>query len=391
MKGIFYSVLTIIILIPIIALSSVYSETLREYGTDIGSDVRLKSGLYFMDSVNEDFNRAAKIIGRRSIVACINHIIESGEGLNSAEDSIVELFENKTLNGNSSDIMDYSIYEWVNRSDSIAQKRGFILERQIKNVAVSMEDPWNVMFHIDIYLKIEDQRGTFSYEKNVTKNIPVSIEGLEDPLYVLRTNNKISRKISKCEGNLTERVITGSGGNGWGSGVSIQTGSPSSVEGKDEKILLIGTADQDFGEFAGVVTGSNTTPLSTSYVIGGWDSVPNNTRVVVEGDDGEVWNIENLYNMRENKLYMRGEGPSFLDRMENKLLNSYPGAGLESLVDKEEMLDKMGYYRDRSNVDYIYFNTTVLNIYKIKGMPDKFRIDEEHLSAYGVDNTLSYA
>jgi len=391
-KGIFYSILTIIILIPIIMLSVNYSETLRGYGTDIGSNVRLKSGLYFLDSVNEDFERAVKIVGRRSITACINNVIEEGKGLDSAEDSIIELFENKTLNGTPSEIMDYNIYDWINKSDAIAMKRGFILEREMKIVSVSMEDPWNVIFTIELNIKLKDKENLFSYEKNLTKEIPVSIEGLEDTLYILNTGGKITRKIAKQEDNLIEKILDGTGGNGWNSGISIKIDDPQSLSDKDEKVFINATTDSSYSSFAGVVTMSNSTSLQTTYVLSGsWDSVPNNTRIVVEGNEGEVWNIENLYELHEKKLYIGGEGPSFLDRLENKLENSYPGAGLESLVDKNEMAEKMGYYNDRSNVDYIYFNTTLLNIYRVKGMPDKLRIDEQHLDRYGVNNTLSYA
>ncbi len=390
-KGVFYSVLTIIILVPVIALSSVYSETLRGYGVDIGSNVRLKSGLYFLDSVNEDFERAVRIVGRRSLTACINHIVNEGEGLDSAEDTILELFENRTINGTVSEIMDYSIYDWMNRSDDVAIKRGFVLEREIRSVDVSMGDPWNVMFSLEMHVKLKDRQNLFSYEKNLTKNVYVPIDDLEDPLYTIETDGRVARKVHKHDGNLTERVLTGSGGNGWASGVSVKTGDPGSVSGKDEKILVIENADSSFSSFAGVVAGSNTTSLGTAYVLdSGWDSVANNTRMVVEGSEGEVWEIENLYSLHQNRLYIEGEGPSFLDRLEGKLTNSYPDAGLESLVNKGDHEGTGSYYEERSNVDYIYFNGSSNN-YIVKGMPSKFRLDETHLARYGVDNTLSYS
>ncbi len=395
-KGIFYSILTIILLIPIITLSSTYSETLRGYGVDIGYNVRMKSGLYFLNSVNEDFDRAVQIIGRRSITACLNHVINEGEGLDSAEDLIVELFENKTLNGTPSDIMDYNIYEWMNKSNQIAEKRGFFLERELKSVSISMEDPWNVMFHVDFYIKLGDKGNLFSYEKNVTKSIPVSIVGLEDPMYILNTQGKITRKVEKYEGYLTNLILSSSGGNGWDSGVSIKTDDPSSVSNKDEKVYVNETVSSSHSSFAGVVAESNSTSIGTAYVTDNdWDNVKNNTRIVVEGNQGEVWEIENLYNLHENKLYIAGNGPSYLDRLEGKLVNTYPGAGLESLVDKDEIIEKTGSCQDRSNVDYIYFNTSILNIYKVKGMPAtlswEFRIDEDHRPVYGVNNTLNYA
>lgn len=394
-KGIFYSILTIVILLPLIALSSTYSESLRGYGTDIGSNVRMKSGLYFLNSINDDFDRAVDIIGRRSMTACINKVVIDGEGLESAESSILELFENNSLDGVPSEIVDYNIYDWMNKSDAIVLKRGFVLEREITSVSVSMEDPWNVMFTLEMSMKLRDKENLFSYEKNETKRIPVSIEGLEDPIYILGTDGKMTRKIYKFEGNLTNLVMTGSGGNGWGAGTSVKTDNPDSVTDKDEKVLVKSSIGESHAAFAGVVTASNSTPLEAPFVTGAeWNEVKNDTRIVVEGTQGEVWDIQNLYSIHEEKMYIEGNGPSFIDRLEGSLSNSYPGAGLESLVDKEDVLEKTGSVYDRSNVDYIYFNGASPNIYSVKGMPSTmswvFRIDEAHRARYGVDNGLSY-
>lgn len=394
-KGIFYSILTIIIMVPLLTLSSTYSEALRGYGTDIGSNVRMKSGLYFLNSVNEDFDRAVEIIGRRSMTACINKVIIDGNGLSSAENSILELFENSTLDGVPSDMVDYTIYEWMNKSDVMAGKRGFVLEREIRSIGISMEDPWNVMLTIDLRMKLGDKENLFYYEKNETRKVPVSIDGLEDPIYILNTGGRVTRKVDKSVASPTSLITSGSGGNGWGAGTSIKTGDPASVTDKDEKVLVVSSTSSSHAAFAGVVTGSNSTPLGAPYVLaGGWDNVPNSTRVVAEGTQGEVWDIQNLYDIHGKRLYVAGDGPSFLDRIEGSLVNTYPGAGLESLVDKDEILEKTGYVEDRSNVDYIYFNGASPNIYYVKGMPSKaswsFRIDEAHRARYGVDNTLSY-
>ncbi len=393
-KGIFYSILTIIIIIPIITLYSTYGETIKGYGTSIGSNVRMKSGLYFLDSINEDLNRAVNILGRRSITASVNHVINEGP-LQSAEDTIRELIENKTINGTPSYIMDYTIYDWINKSDDTAKKRGFILKRDIKNIDITMEDSWNVIFLVDIHMKLEDKDHLFLYEKNLTKKIPVSILDMEDPLYFLNTGGTNSRKIKKQEKKLVEEIIdSGDGGNGWDSGISIVTNNPGSVQDPEKNILINNTINQDWTSFSGIIGDSNNTGLSIPYVMDNdWVMVPNQTRIVVDGDSEKVWVIENLYNTHKNKLYISGDGPSFLDRLEGKLKNTYPSAGLESFVKKEEMGSYS--YSERSNVDYIYFNETIsLNNYKIKGMTDKldenFLIDQNHLSAYELID-LTYA
>ncbi len=96
-------------------------------------------------------------------------------------------------------------------------------------------------------------------------------------------------------------------------------------------------------------------------------------------------------------------GASFLDRLEGKyfvqskyrdLNNNY--IGLESFVDKDK-LASAGFttYAERSNIDYIYFSGTSVTTYRINGMPNNFRLDNEttidnltHLQFYNVEDKI---
>ncbi|MCD6477752.1 MAG: hypothetical protein J7K87_01990 [Candidatus Aenigmarchaeota archaeon] len=390
-KGLFYSALVVIMLAPIIALTFTYSESMKGYGREIGSLVRIKSGFYFLDSITQDVDRSVDIIGKRCILECINHVTKEGVGLDSSEDAIKELFTNKTLNGEKAEIVNTTIYDWINRSKDIAKKRGFILNINITDLHISMYDSFHVLFSFNFTIELRDKDNVFSFEKSEIKNVPVSIEGMEDPIYLLRTNGKVTNKVEKFEGNFTELITKGTGGNEWGTGESVVTNNPYSVDDREEKILVIDSADDSVvNQFAGVIAKSNTTTIDVPYLIVPKLNITNNTMTVVDGDNQEVWNIGGLYEARENSSYISGDGPSFLDRLENKLTNSYPGKGLESLVNKKEFEESGLEVSERSNVDYIYFNTNSLNIYKVKGMGDYFRIDEDDLDTYGVNNNLKY-
>ncbi|MCD6399103.1 MAG: hypothetical protein J7L08_04250 [Candidatus Aenigmarchaeota archaeon] len=391
MKGLFYSVLVVMILAPMIALTLTHSESMKGYGEEIGSLVRIKSGFYFLNSVDQDVDRSVDMIGKRCILECINHVSNEGVGLASSEDAIKELFENKTLNGESAELVDYSIYDWINRSKEIAKKRGFELEIDVSDLNISMRDSFHILFSFNFTINLKDKNNVFCFEKNEIKNVSVSVENMEDPLYLLRTNGKITNKVEKSTGDFTRLISGGNGGNGWGSGMSIITNNPSGVTGRSEKVLVIENADSPIvNDFAGVVARENTTIITVPYIIVPELNLTNNSMVVVDGDNKKVWDINVLYQSREESLYTSGDGPSFLDRLENKLTNSYPGKGMQSLVNKGELEENGMEVNDRSNVDYIYFNTNSPNIYKVKGMGESFRIDENNLDSYGINNDLKY-
>jgi hypothetical protein len=52
---------------------------------------------------------------------------------------------------------------------------------------------------------------------------------------------------------------------------------------------------------------------------------------------------------------------------------------MESMVDKNNLISSgvPTIYEDRSNIDYLYFSGKTISVKKVKGLSDKFRIDNE--------------
>jgi len=95
-------------------------------------------------------------------------------------------------------------------------------------------------------------------------------------------------------------------------------------------------------------------------------------------------------------------GASFLDRLEGKYFvdPSKPRVseviGLESFVNKDELQTYgVDVYFERTNIDYLYFSGGSYSVYKISGMPESFRLDNEtsinnlgHLQIYNVSELI---
>ena len=160
-------------------------------------------------------------------------------------------------------------------------------------------------------------------------------------------------------------------------------------------------------EFGAVVCSCNITPpLTTVYISNATvQNIPNQTNVLVDAENGNVWYIDNLVEDIKNSYYHSSDvGASFLDRLEGRLnvqqkyrIQSDKRIGLEFFVDKS-YLSSLGIYVDleKTNVDHLYFDENPHDGRRIKGLENTaFRIDEEnctdnktHAEIYGVDEIL---
>jgi len=118
------------------------------------------------------------------------------------------------------------------------------------------------------------------------------------------------------------------------------------------------------------------TPISIPYIVnstalsGGL--VPETINVLVDGDSG-VWYIDNLWEhageFGKNSYYRPSEdGPSYLDRLEGKLVlqpkyssQTTNTIGLESLVNKYKFWFNysLSINKTKTNIDYIYLNNSI--------------------------------
>ena len=293
--------------------------------------------------------------------------------------------------------------DWLERMERIGEDRGFFLDIELRNTNVSLEDNFLVGFDMGYSIRIEDIKGDFSFTKEMNDSVTVSIIGLEDPSYTLNTNGRVSIKFKDSPfNNFTSLLATGTGNNSWTSGISFIASSSEASTIPDKASTILVTDDMaavpNPEEFAGIIAESN--PLvgfTKPYIINSsaMSLIPNNTRIVLDADSGEVWSIQNLHETWSNQYYVDGNGPSFFDRLENSLTNSRPGMGLDVFVRKDILADYGLFVKlSRSNVDHIYFNTDPVNNYRVKGMPSSFRIDNEtcaslsHVEMFGVERLI---
>ncbi len=392
--------MTVLVVLPLVTLSLTFGEAMGGYGRDIGEQVRLKSGYPFYHSLEEDLERASEIIGSRATLSVLNHVLESGDGLNSSRETLEELFMDGTIDGDPQPIMaETGIDVWFESVEKISKERGYNLNLSEKKPDVEMNDPYEVSFLINYSMDLEDSGGLFRLSKERSISKPVTVEGMEDPLIMLGTGGRFSTTVQRCPFDyLTRKIAGGTGNNSWTVGDSVVVIDQEDMEditNPGEKILFTENTDMEdeINSFAGAATSFPVDDeIHVPYVVDEnliLEEVEDGTRVVVEGYEGEVWDIDNLHSAWRETCYFPGDAPDFLRRLENDL-KARSEQGLNVFVRKGDLEAHGLEVKDRPNLAHIYFSEENVKKYRVKGMPESFKVSEKNLEKLGLDNALSF-
>ena len=401
MKGMLYSVMITLMLIPILALIIFYSHSSQIRDIDI--DIRANELEYFTKSVERDLLRFIEINGKRSLISAVSKVVTNGTGLDDAQLRLGEMIKNGTLYGEPAPLVDISNLEtWEEKVENITSSAGFNIEFKDVQINIAQNDSFNVSFDVNMTINISDKTEVMGIVKNITASVLVSIEGIEDPLSPLNTLGRIVRfiKISNVSKNTTALVI---GLNASGIGVSGEAFVKSDFQGSDansSRILVtnsIAGKESDASGFAGVVSeGDVIIPPGFSKTIisgatGATSTIANGTKIYLDQTTKKVWDLSNLTSDIRNGYYHNSSvGASFLDRLEGNItLSPKYKYGIETFVYLPDLTaENLEIDSSASCVDYQYWRGIAGNDIR-NGDYDLvftwFKIDEESAKEYGIN------
>lgn len=407
-----FSFVMVFLTITLITLIAIQRSLITEKREQLYLETRINSMNNLHESIVRDMKKALDIITTRAISVSISHIVTTGIPLDNADNRLEELVLEGTLYGVPQALMENATFgNWTRKMEEVGNLKGFFINITLINLDIKPYDSWNLEVQTQLVLNITDLQGVASLNRTATINTLVNLEGLEDPLYPSATGGIVSNYIVRTpfEGNFTQILLTGNGGNGWvyGECLNVLSGSVASipVAERNKKILVTddasGVPSSTLNEFMGIVSDGGINPTSRPYLANTADAtskLSNGTKILIDGDNDRVWYIDNFKEHAENSYYnASNEGPSFLDRLEGKFLiqDKYSSQtsntiGLESFINKHEFWTlNINISENRTNVDYLYFNTSVdIDVESVKGLHPSFRIDDEHDEAYNVSDIL---
>ncbi|MFH8086989.1 MAG: hypothetical protein QW609_04185 [Candidatus Aenigmatarchaeota archaeon] len=328
MKGLIYTIISILLVASVIAILLTYLNISYSLRKDTAEKIISDQLHYFTKNVEEDIERALKISAKRALVAIVDNVTLEGKPLDkkTAIGNISELIQYGTLKGSRNDIMfNNTLSYWIEEINKKANQT-FKFNLTTGEVEIKPFDSFNILFSINFTINISDNTEKIRIYRNGRKEILVSIEGLEDPLMPLNTEGRYRKTIRKCPFN---------------NHVEFLGGDPSDPSNYNLDNLL-----------------------NDSYE--GYFHVSEDGASFLDRLEGSLKASDFYKNMAQNPI------------------------GLESFVNIERIrFLGLTEFENRPVIDYLYFDSSwgVL-VSCINGTPSWLKLDDQNAIKYGVENLL---
>jgi len=406
-KGIFFSIILFFLAATLVGMIAIQRSLVSYRREQMYIETRINAINNHYDSLIRDLGKTIEASTQRAIIACINNISLDFVPLQDANVSIKELVIHGTLNEEKVFLMENAtIPYWVPKIEDVSTLKGFDVDVDDKMINETLVvEPYSsfyLLVEADIGINITDMQGISALNRTIRIIKTVSIEGLEDPLYLLYFHGLSSNYAweSPYVGNYTQLLFTGNGDNGYVYGTA--TKDTGNFVGK---ILVVNDANGMILSGAkGVVSETNFPDPGIPFIVNSnaMSVISEGQHILLDGNGAisKVWYIENLKKHIEgltssnddHSYYQTSDdGPSYLDRLEGRysIDPKYSGQtdkkiGLESFVDKTIFPGEISPDQERTNIDYLYFSSTITGN-KIKGISNSnwFRIDDELVGGIG--------
>ena len=399
MKGIFYSVMIALILIPILSLVIFHSQIKTE---NVDISIRANELNYFIGSLETDLNKFAEIGGKRALISAVSKVVTIGVSLDDAQATIAEMVENGTMNGSPAPLVDTNNLQlWEDDVKGIAEKSGFELNFTTLSIGVTQYNSFEILLTVNLTLNISDSDANMGIIRNITGMSVISIEDIEDPMFPLKSYGRGTRIIKNSNSSkMTEYLVQGTNSSGFVSGDAFVINSSELTTGYPTKILVtdsVAGKESIAAVFKGVVSeGDAIIPTellgkAITGASGARSKIENNTRIYLDETTRKVWNLGNLTSDLVYGYYHNSSvGASFLDRLEgNTTLSPKYKYGIETFINLEEF-SIAGVPVDTTNscLDHRYWNDIEGNAIR-NGNYDPvfnwFKIDTSYADDYGID------
>ena len=170
------------------------------------AEKRIQSTNEFIENMERDVSRGVYITSYRSLLAIEEYMGENGAFVDDIDGLFYEAFANGTVNQSTRAMLAGSTFnDWIVRIENQADQLNIDVNLTLRNVTISQNDTWHVLVQTDLTYAVADKTGLSRWDRNATLIVPVSIVGLEDPLYIVYGLGRMTNTIKHGEfdGNFT--------------------------------------------------------------------------------------------------------------------------------------------------------------------------------------------
>jgi len=327
------------------------------------------------------------------VLAAVNNVIVNGRYLDNSTLRLHELLTNSSIYGQPSVIMaNNTLAEWKSRM--LQQNHSFLIDMNFSDPVIGNYDGIDIRISMLLTVNISDSLNRSRIDRAVHKDVIVSIDGIEDPVFALSTSGYVKKVVQEYPYSYYAMRIQGTLNSGNCSGNATYTSSDPQAS---SRILVVnnttGISNPVLQSFRGVVVegNENLNAKGVSCFVSGAaaarQSIPVNATVYIDNVTASAWLLP-INQGAEGAYYYRGAGPNFLQRLQGNLSQSPDGKGLESFVQ-----DEIGIPDEptQTRLDYRFFsNQTYTGCMKARWTDSWLRLQPSEIAAYNLTG-LSYA
>ena len=389
MRGQLYSLIAVLLVIPLIFFVAFYVTATQSIKLGTVEKIVADQEHQISNSLDNDFGRVVSISGKRALLAAINEVMLRGNPIGSAVDGLEELLVNGTLDGNESFVIaNNTLEDW--KAGAMEAIEWFTLVVDYYNLTIENHDGFNLRYMIGADINVTDKLNISRITKSTAKDVLISVDGLEDPMFPLETQGYVRRTISRHSYPYCAiKIVSGTAAGECSGEVTFDAGSPDSG-----KILVVQNGSGISG-FAGVVSESGDLPSVGCYVVGAANAVglvnetvqgSGYTELYLDSGSSGVWSMPILEGV-EYGHYYAGTGPDMLYRLEGSL--DTVANGINTFVNIPQ-LQALGIETkpEQTRLAYLYFSDQIYTGQQVRGMPDWFRIGAAHAGDYNLTELL---
>ena len=382
-----YSIMAILIIVPLMIFITVYMTSSQNIKFGATERVVADQQHQVAQGIENDFVRAMKISCRRALLAAVSKVTLNGLYLDNATLRLNELVTNSTFYGSPNALMGgNTLPDW--RDKILSQNYSFDIDASFSDLNIENLDGISLRISMLLTVNVSDRLNISRIDKTVRKEVIVSVEDLEDPIFPISTNGYVKKIVKEYPFPYYTWKLQGTLNSGNCSGNA--TYDP--YDPLDYTRILVahnttGIPVFDLQDFVGVVV-EEEEDLSlkgvTCFVSGapGVMDIPVNQSIRIDNLTTSAWLLPIISGAQEG-YYYKGVGPNFLQRLEGDLTESPDGKGLESFVLNEIGIpDKPG----QTRVDYLFFsNQTYAGCRKARWVEESWlRLQPSEIERYNL-------
>ncbi|MFH1200424.1 MAG: hypothetical protein V1708_05125 [Candidatus Micrarchaeota archaeon] len=211
MRGLVYSIITLMILLPVFFFVGAYLQSEQTRDEETVLKIRGDEISNYADSISLDVPRILDMTSKRALIAALNYIDVNGTPLNQspldAKLQVESLMLNGTIYNSTSPFLASSsnsstLNDWAARMAGLGSDYGLSTNITVTSVEVKPHDSFSLNVSLSLAVNITDGISSMAVRRTYAVYEILSLEGFEDPLYPLNTNGFVKRTIARANGTI---------------------------------------------------------------------------------------------------------------------------------------------------------------------------------------------